>query len=82
MNSSSDSVVAFILLVTASNETQSVFNELKENEKVLDVFMIYGDFDLILKVELPNLGQMTSFMMDLRNRFAIKKSSTLITLAE
>ncbi|MCF2140771.1 MAG: Lrp/AsnC ligand binding domain-containing protein [Candidatus Lokiarchaeota archaeon] len=77
-----DKVVAFILLVTDSSATQQIFQDVKKIDKVKEVHMIYGDYDLIIKVELNNLQEMTAFMMQLRKDFAIKKSSTLITLSE
>ncbi len=80
--SSANKVVAFVLLVTDSNRSQQIYEELKTFEKVNECNMIYGDYDIILKVELSNLAEMTSFMMDIRQKFAIKKSSTLITLAD
>lgn len=80
--SSSESVLAFVLLVTDSVATQEIFHELQNYDRVKEVHLIYGDYDLILKIELTNLAEMTSFMMELRKKFQIKKSSTLIALAE
>ena len=80
--SSADKVVAFVLLVTDSTRSQQIYGELKHYEKVIECNMIYGDYDLILKVELSNLAEMTAFMMEIRQKYAIKKSSTLITLAD
>ncbi len=77
-----DKVVAFILLVTDSSSTQQIYKDVSAMEKVKEVHMIYGDYDLIIKVELDNLQEMTSFMMQMRKEFAVKKSSTLITLSE
>ena len=79
--SSSESVLAFVLLVTDSIATQEIFHKLQNYDKVKECHMIYGDYDLILKIELTNLAEMTSFMMELRKEFQIKKSSTLIALA-
>ncbi|MHA1777691.1 MAG: Lrp/AsnC ligand binding domain-containing protein [Promethearchaeota archaeon] len=80
--STQDKVVAFILLVTDSVATQQIFHDVKKMDKVKEAHMIYGDYDLIIKVELNNLQEMTAFMMQLRKDFAVKKSSTLITLSE
>ncbi|MHA1673480.1 MAG: Lrp/AsnC ligand binding domain-containing protein [Promethearchaeota archaeon] len=77
-----DKVVAFILLVTDSSSTQQIYKDVSGMDKVKEVHMIYGDYDLIIKVELDNLQEMTSFMMQIRKEFAVKKSSTLITLSE
>jgi anthranilate phosphoribosyltransferase len=80
--SSKEKVLAFVLLITDSIQTQEIYKELQEYPNVKEAHMIYGDYDLILKIELQNLAEMTSFMMQLRQKFAIKKSSTLIALAE
>ncbi|MHA1583790.1 MAG: Lrp/AsnC ligand binding domain-containing protein [Promethearchaeota archaeon] len=80
--STENNVVAFVLLLTDSEKTEEIYNFLKDMDNVKEINMIYGDYDLILRVELPNLAEMTVFMMDLRKKFAIRKSSTLITLAK
>jgi len=51
-------------------------------EQVKEVHMIYGDYDIIFKVEVKNLAELSSFTMDIRKNFNIKSSSTLITLAQ
>ena len=70
------------MLVTDSSSTQQIYQDVKKMDKVKEVHMIYGDYDLIIKVELDNLQEMTSFMMQMRKEFAVKKSSTLITLSD
>ncbi len=77
---SEDQVVAFVLLVTDTNSTEQTYRDIKEIDCVQEIFMIYGDYDIIIKVKLENLQKMTAFMMDLRKKYPIKKSSTLITL--
>ncbi len=59
-----------------SNSTEDNFIKLKEMKDIEEVHLIYGDYDLILKVKLKNLHEMTNFMMKLRNNFDIKKSNT------
>ena len=76
-----DQVVAFVLLVTDTNSTEQTYREIKEIECVQEIYMIYGDYDIIVKVKLENLQKMTNFMMELRKKYPIKKSSTLITLS-
>ena len=77
-----EKVTAFILLITDSDTTQDILGELRKLKEIKEARMIYGDYDIICKVELEKLSVMTAFMMDLRKRFAIKKSSTLIALEE
>ena len=80
--SSSNRVVAFILLVLGPQSLENNYDNLKNHEKVKEFHMIYGDYDVIIKCQLNNLQELTTFMLNLREIYDIKKSSTLITLAE
>jgi len=80
--SSDESIVAYILLITDSVNTEEIFKKLKSMEQVKEVHMIYGDYDIIFKVEVKNLAELSTFTMDIRKNFNIKSSSTLITLAQ
>ena len=80
--SSDESIVAYILLITDSVNTEEIYKKLKSMEQVKEVHMIYGDYDIIFKVEVKNLAELSSFTMDIRKNFNIKSSSTLITLAQ
>jgi len=80
--STDERIFAFILLITDSADTEDIYQKLKKMENVKEVFMIYGDYDIIFKVEVKNLAELSSFTMDIRKNFSIKSSSTLITLAQ
>lgn len=80
--STDERIFAFILLITDSADTEDIYKKLKKMEQVKEVFMIYGDYDIIFKVEVKNLAELSSFTMDIRKNFSIKSSSTLITLAQ
>lgn len=80
--SSDESIVAYILLITDSVNTEDIFKKLKSMDHVKEVHMIYGDYDIIFKVKVKNLAELSSFTMDIRKNFNIKSSSTLITLAQ
>ena len=80
--STDERIFAFILLITDSANTEDIYQKLKKKENVKEVFMIYGDYDIIFKVDVKNLAELSSFTMDIRKNFSIKSSSTLITLAQ
>lgn len=80
--SSDENIVAYILLITDSVNTEEIYKKLKSMEQVREVHMIYGDYDIIFKVEVKNLAELSTFTMDIRKNFNIKSSSTLITLAQ
>ncbi|MHA1511437.1 MAG: Lrp/AsnC ligand binding domain-containing protein, partial [Promethearchaeota archaeon] len=64
--SSDESIVAYILLITDSVNTEEIYKKLKSMEQVKEVHMIYGDYDIIFKVEVKNLAELSSFTMDIR----------------
>ncbi len=80
--SSDENIVAYILLITDSVNTENIYKKLKSMEQVKEVHMIYGDYDIIFKITVKNLAELSSFTMDIRKNFSIKSSSTLITLAQ
>ncbi len=80
--SAGEKVIAFILLVTDSNSLETIFEEVHKMDKVRETYLIYGDFDLIIKVELNSVEEMASFMRNLRKKFNIKMSRTLISLGK
>ncbi len=80
--STDEKIFAFILLITDSVNTEDIYKKLKKMEQVKEVYMIYGDYDIIFKVEVKNLAELSSFTMEIRKNFNIKSSSTLITLAQ
>jgi len=50
--------------------------------EVTEAFVIYGDWDLIVRVKVGSLPELTKFVMELRKNKAIRKTSTLIALME
>jgi DNA-binding Lrp family transcriptional regulator len=73
-------VIAFIMLITDSSSTKDVLVKVRKLPEVEAAYVIYGDWDILIQVKLAKLSDLTRFIMDLRNNFPIKKSSTLITL--
>ena len=80
--SSNEKIIAFILLITNSVDTEQIYKGLKSMDQVQEVHMIYGDYDIIIKVEVANLAELSDFTMGVRKNYKVKSSSTLITLAQ
>jgi anthranilate phosphoribosyltransferase len=77
-----DSVTAFLLLLTAGEKTEEILNQLRDMSEVVEGYIIYGEWDLILKIRVKNLPDLTEIVMKLRKNAGIKKTSTLIALTE
>ncbi len=81
-NISEENVTAFLLLLTAGEKTEEILNQLRSMSEVVEGYIIYGEWDLILKISVKNLPDLTEIVMKLRKNAGIKKTSTLIALTE
>ena len=75
-------VVAYLLVTTANDGTEEVLTELRSRPEVSEAYVIYGDWDIIARVSVPSLPELTNFVMALRKFKTIRKTSTLIALGE
>ena len=76
----SDGVIAFLLILTSGDQTENVLNQLKKLAEVVEAYIIYGDWDLIVKVKIASLPELTRMVMKLRKTEGVEKTSTLITI--
>ncbi len=75
-----DDVVAFLLLLTISEKTEDILKNIREIAEVVEAHIIYGDWDMIVKVKIKNLPDLTKIVMKLRKVEGVQKTNTLITL--
>jgi anthranilate phosphoribosyltransferase len=78
---SEDEVIAFLLLLTVGERTEELLDELRKMKEVVEGYIIYGEWDILIKVKIKNLPELTEIVMNLRKKEGIKKTSTLIALA-
>ncbi len=74
-----EDVIAFLLLLTSSDQTEQLIQELQEMREVLETYLIYGDWDVLLKIKVRSLPELTRFVMRLRKIDGVNKTNTLIT---
>lgn len=71
--------VAFVLLKVTPGKERKVFEDLKGLADVKEVCVIFGDYDLHLTVELPNVEELDEFVFDtLRLTKHIQSTTTLV----
>lgn len=75
-------VVAFVLLNTVSERTEPILEFMRQNDKIKEAYIIYGDWDILVKIEVESLPELTNLVMSLRKEKGIKKTSTLITVED
>ncbi|HMF32112.1 MAG TPA: Lrp/AsnC ligand binding domain-containing protein [Candidatus Lokiarchaeia archaeon] len=77
-----DEVIAYLLVLTTSEGTEDFLADIRQRPEVTEAFVIYGDWDIIVRVKVSSLPELTKFVMDLRKNKSIRKTSTLIALMD
>jgi len=71
---------AYILINTAAGKEREVLDLLNSNDSVVDVSIVYGQYDLIAKVFLDDASDLPSFIMEtIRPLEGITGTSTLLS---
>jgi Lrp/AsnC family transcriptional regulator for asnA, asnC and gidA len=70
--------VAYVLINTEAGSEYSVYDEIKVMEGVVEVSIVYGLYDLVVKVETENIEKL-SYLVDLIRKIAgIRSTLTLV----
>ena len=70
---------AYILINTVAGKEREVLDLLNSNDSVVDVSIVYGQYDLIAKVFLDDASELPSFIMEtIRPIGGITGTSTLL----
>ena len=69
----------YVLITTEYGSEKEVAEELMQYPEVQDVHILYGQFDLILKIEAKTLKEVEEFIFDkIRSNKSIESTETLI----
>ena len=72
-------VFAYVLVRADAGKEREILSKVKDFSEIKDVHMIYGEWDVIIKIEVKNVESITSFVVDkLRGIDAVKLTSTMI----
>ena len=72
---------AYILVIVQSGATETVKKQLEKSEQVKDINIVYGEYDLIMKVEVPEMNDLQTFIMEnIRTIKDVERTSTMIAL--
>ena len=76
-------IKAYVLMKVSSGSERDVCTRIAEFEEVIDVSIIYGEFDVIAKVRVNELEALEDFLSkNLRNMPSIMLTSTMIVARE
>ncbi|MEO2151851.1 MAG: Lrp/AsnC ligand binding domain-containing protein [Thermococcus sp.] len=72
-------IEAFVLVVVKPGNEEKVYKELKKDPRVKEDYRVYGEYDIILRVEVPTIEDLDKFHDEvLRKIPEIEMTETLI----
>jgi anthranilate phosphoribosyltransferase len=72
-------VIAYVLATLKAGSERDVKDKLREIKEVTDANILYGEYDLIIKIELDGISELSDFILDkIRAISAIERTTTLI----
>ncbi|MBL7118410.1 Lrp/AsnC ligand binding domain-containing protein [Candidatus Bathyarchaeota archaeon] len=72
-------MITYILLVTKIGEEHNIVKELKGYEEITEVLTVYGEFDIIARVEHKEMRTLDIVVTKLRKIDSILRTATLIS---
>ena len=74
-------VVAYVLLIVKPGEESTVAEKLKKMEEVKDISVVYGEYDVVAKVESTDMESLQNFLIKkIRAMDEVERTSTMIAL--
>ena len=72
-------MIAYLLITAEKGQEQNIFDRLENQNQVLNVNILFGEWDLIAKLDVENNEALGTFIMDhVRSIEGVQMSSTLI----
>ena len=76
-------VTAYILIISESGAERRVVEDLLDVDGVEEAELVYGEYDIITKVSLDDISQLSDFILEkVRPIGGIKRTSTLIVAGD
>ncbi len=79
MMSVTDRIVVYILVNTQVGKEDEILAKIRGMDYVTEAYIVYGEFDIIAKLELPQLEMLDAVVSKIRGIEGVTKTSTLIT---
>ncbi|MHA1680744.1 MAG: Lrp/AsnC ligand binding domain-containing protein [Promethearchaeota archaeon] len=73
-----DKIIAYILITTTTRGPDDILGYLKDQEIVSEAWIVYGDSDVVARVEAPSFQHLTDLIFKLRKHPELKNTKTLI----
>lgn len=74
-------IEAYVLLRVKPGQDRAVFRKVKKLKRVTEMDTVYGEYDLLIKVQVETMEDLDSFIFDtVRTIKGVERSTTLITI--
>jgi DNA-binding Lrp family transcriptional regulator len=75
-------VIAYVLITTIPTKEHEVYNALQEVDEIVELHPIFGEYDLIAKIEVQDMEELTEVMLkEIRHVSGILNTKTLASVS-
>jgi len=78
MPSSNQPVKAYFMAIVKKGTEHEVAKKLQKLNGVADALVTYGLYDIVVRIETPNLGQLDALITEMRKIEEILQTTTLV----
>jgi DNA-binding Lrp family transcriptional regulator len=72
-------VIAYLLINSKPSGETKIAEELVKKKEVKDINIVYGSYDVIVKIEVKDMNALQAFILNLRKNESVENTSTLIS---
>ncbi len=73
-------VSAYIMVEVESGTENEVAKAIRSKTGVKDVGVVYGEYDIVLKVEVKSMEDLQNFVLSLRKEKGVRRTTTMIAV--
>lgn len=73
-------VTAYIMVEVESGTENEVVKAIKQKKGTKDVGVVYGEYDIVLKVEVKTMEDLQNFVLSLRKERGVRRTTTMIAV--
>jgi DNA-binding Lrp family transcriptional regulator len=79
MSTNPDKITVFLLVNVGVGYEDEVLKTIRKMEFVEEAYIVYGEYDIIVKITLPALELLDKVVSNIRKLGGVTRTSTLIT---
>lgn len=72
-------IISYVLLTTKMGKEHEIAEQTKKIKGVIETLIVYGQFDLVVRVETSNLPELDYVVTQIRKMDGVEQTITLIS---